>query len=211
MQKEALLPNEPILMQNQQLAFNGDNFVEAEFLRLKKKFKIKTVVETGTCVGTTAKWFGENFSKVFTVEVVEQYRQFALQRIAGLDNVTSLLGDSVEMMRSDILKNCDNDTLLFLDAHWGNFCPLREELSAVAEFKLKPVIVIHDFEVPGIPELGYDSIGDQPFTYEWLKDKFDDIYGENGYDHYYNSELDGANRGVIYVVPKTGNASKKKK
>jgi hypothetical protein len=216
----------------QEFPFNGDTFVQAEFLKLRDKYKIKTIVETGTCVGSTAKWFGENFNRVFTVELVAQYRNFALRRIleseqlppavmgeqhqtiwflikdkltnngtTKIKELNSFLGDSVEMLRSYILPRCKNDTMLFLDAHWGDFCPLQEELMAIAEFKLKPVIVIHDFLVPDHPELGYDFFKEQPFTYEWLKPCFDAIYGEGGYTHYYNSQATEIKRGLIYVVP----------
>lgn len=202
MQQDQFLPGEVLLMPNQANAFNGDHFVQTEFLKLKKQFGINTVVETGTCVGGTAKWFGENFDRVFTTEISEQYRNVALQRIGNMPNVTSLLGDSVEMLVGEVLKKCDDKTIVFLDAHWNFCCPLRDELQAIADFKLKPVIVIHDFVVPGRPDLGYDSINGQPFTFEWLKDKFDAIYGESGYDYYYNSEATEIKRGLIYLMPK---------
>ena len=60
---EGLLPNEPILMPYQSKALNNDNFACAEFLKLKEKFNVKNLVELGSCVFGSTKFFGENFEK----------------------------------------------------------------------------------------------------------------------------------------------------
>ena len=69
-----LLPNEPILMPYQSKPLNNDTFACQEFLKLKEKYEIKTLVELGSCVFGSTKWFAENFEKVITVEINEQFR-----------------------------------------------------------------------------------------------------------------------------------------
>lgn len=191
---------EPLLMQNQEGALNQDTFAQAEFIKLQKKYKLKNAVETGTCFGYTTELLAKHYREVRTVEVVEKYLTIAKQnRLNKYPHVSTLLGDSsVDMPK--LLEGLGDDTFIFLDAHWGNHCPLKEELTAIANAGIKPVIAIHDFVVPDYPELGYDSINGQPFTYEWLKPEIVAIYGKD-YKYYYNSIAVGAKRGIIYIVP----------
>lgn len=193
---------EKTLMAFQQGAFNQDTFIQEEFKKLKEKFGLNIAIETGTCYGYTSEFLSTLFKEVRTVEINEEFLTIAkANRLSALKNVKCNLGSSSNLM-SNLLKGCGDDTMVFLDAHWQNHCPLKEELQAIADTGIEPVIAIHDFKVPNRPDLGYDSIGKQPFTFEWLKNDFDDIYGEDNYDYYYNSEATAVKRGIIYITPK---------
>lgn len=190
---------EPVLMQNQNGALNEDTFAQQEFLKLKEKFQLKNAVETGTCLGYTTAFLASHYEKVHTVEIMDKYYDIAYEnRLKGFDNCVMHKGSSAEKL-FDMLDQMGDDTFIFLDAHWGNHCPLKDELKAIARRGIKPVIAIHDFFVPNHPELGYDSINGQAFNYEWLKPEFDAIYGEGNYEYYFNSESVGAKRGIIYL------------
>jgi len=105
----------------------------------------------------------------------------------------------------NILINLEDRALIFLDAHWGENCPLQKELEVIADrSKKKPIIAIHDFKIPGKPEYGYDSYQGQDFTFEWLEPWFDLIYGKGQYEHFYNTGIveESAKRGIIFLVPK---------
>jgi len=197
---------EPLVMPFQDKPFNGDTTITREFLALKEKFDIKVAIETGTCLGYTTLWLAENFEMVKSVESHPEYFAIAKNRLKDMTNVELVQGKSELNLPSMLVDGMRS--IFFLDAHWGEACPLEEELDIIAWYTetehpiLEPIIAIHDFQVPDNPDLGYDSYKDQPFTFEWLKRKFDGIYGEGNYTHYYNSELEGAQRGIIYVIPK---------
>ncbi len=192
--------DEPELMPYQSFPLNGDEYATTEFLKLKQKFGLKNAIETGTCLGYTTAFLGYHFENVRTVEISEQYLNIAkVNRLNNFKNAETFLGSSADLMKT-MLNGMSDQTLIFLDAHWGNHCPLKDELSAIAETGIKPVIAIHDFYVPNHPELGYDSIDGQPFTYEWLEPLFEKIYGKS-YNFYFNSEAMGAKRGIIYLHP----------
>ena len=195
---------EPLLMQNQEGALNQDTFAQKEFINLKNKFGLKYAIETGTCLGYTTDFLCEHYEKVHTIEINEKYINFAYSnRLSKRDNVLVYIGSSANELIDMINALPEKEHIfIFLDAHWGEHCPLKDELKQIKESGIKPVIAIHDFVVPNKPQLGFDSINGQPFTYEWLKNDFDAIYGEDGYEHYYNSESTGANRGIIYLTPK---------
>jgi hypothetical protein len=189
----------PFLFENQDKPFAGDTFMEAEFLRLRDQYGIKTVIETGTCYASTALWFAEHFSEVLSCEVHAPTLAVARLRTEGIPNLQLWEGPSQNVM-AGILIQCAEPTLCFLDAHFEKHCPLLDELKAIASAGIKPVIVIHDFLVPGRLDLGFDTWNGQRFTFEWVKPYLDRIYGTR-YAHYYNQEATGAKRGVLYVVP----------
>lgn len=194
---------EPILMQHQNGALNCDTFAQEEFKKLQKEFNLKIAIETGTCYGYTTALLATIYQEVRTIEISDKFLEIAKHnRLNELANVKTYLGSSPSRMK-EVLSGCGNDTFLFLDAHWSEeYCPLKDELQAIADSGIEPVIAIHDFVVPNHPELGFDSIKGQPFTFEWLKQDFDSIYGEDNYNYHYNSKAVGAKRGIIYITPK---------
>lgn len=193
---------EPLLMAFQNAPLNSDIYAQTEFKNLQKKHNLKVAIETGTCLGYTTAFLASFYDKVKTVEISPDYLKIAKEnRLNEYPNIETNLGSSSELL-PNLLKDCGNNTFIFLDAHWGDYCPLKAELQHIAKSGIEPVIAIHDFLVPGHAELGYDSTHGQPFTFEWLKDEFDAIYGEDNYHYYYNSKAEGAKRGIIYIEPK---------
>jgi len=197
--------SEPLLMPFQDLPFNGDNFVCQEFLAIKEKHAINVAIETGSCLYSTTKWLGENFTNVYTVEISEEYSKHGIHKVAGMLNVHTNIGDSVSFLNKmrDVLTPADR-CLFFLDAHWGENCPLIEELAAISLLKTTPpVIAIHDFYT-GDLTLGWDEYNGQRFDYQWIDLSIKNLESAFGCDYecYYNTEAEGAKRGLIYIVPK---------
>jgi hypothetical protein len=99
----------------------------------------------------------------------------------------------------------ETPVMFFLDAHWGDNCPLLKELDIIAEtrrFK-NDVIAIHDFKVPNRPELGYDSYQGKDFELSYVADALDKIFGANNWTHFYNpTESEGAKRGILFAHKK---------
>lgn len=191
-------------MQAEGSPFNGDEKMQDEFLALKVKYGISTVIETGTYKADTTLWLAEHFDIVYTVEVNETYHQIAEQRLAGIKNVSLSLGDSVEFL-NDIKDACGPDSIVFLDAHWYKN-PLLGELEVLARNGCKPVLIIHDFFNPEHPEYQFDKYPAQQVEYTWdyVKAHVEKIYGADGYEKYYNRESTGQPKiGCLFVVPKS--------
>lgn len=198
-----LLPNEPLLMPNQYLPFNGDEEVCKEFLSIKEKFGVTTSIELGSCVGGTTRWLAENFEKVITIEINEQFRNICLQRIAGLKNVQSILGDTVKWL-PQVLKDCDDKTIIHVDSHWSDNNPLLKELEIIAESGLKPCLMIHDMLNPNHPEYQYDEYPNEGIIYNWdyIAGHIRNIY-TNGFSLYYNDKSSSVVKiGCLFIVPK---------
>ena len=182
--------------------FNEDTYMELYFIFLREKFGIKSVIETGTYHGKTTEWLADHFDDVMTIEVIETNYKIAKKRLDYKPNVIQCMGSSVDMLETMILSaNNPINMLIFLDAHWYTN-PVLDELNAIWNTGLKPVLAIHDFKNPEDPTMGYDEYPDQGIVYEWdwVKEKIEDIYGDD-YQIYYNKAATGARRGCLFVLP----------
>lgn len=189
--------------------FENDSIAREKFKHIIESNRIKTVIETGTYLGSTTKWFSQWADKVYTVEVNAENYEKARWNLKDCKNVECHFGNSVDVLSKISNKITAHNIspyggplFLFLDAHWNNYNPLIDELSFIAKNLSLPFIAIHDFKVPGHPELGFDSYKGQDYDWEWIKESVESIYGKDGFEVEYNSEATGAKRGIIYLSPK---------
>lgn len=175
--------------------YEGDELIHQEIAKLVKREKINLIIETGTYLGGTTRRLC-SFAPVISVEIDPNNFKQALKNLVGC-NADVKLNSSVGQLKMVLPTVKNKNILFFLDAHWQSYCPLLDELQVIADNGIKPVIVIHDFKVPG-KDFGYDSYKGQDFEFSWIKEKIEKIYGNN-YTFYYNQEAEGAKRGVIYI------------
>jgi hypothetical protein len=201
-----------ILMPFQDLPFNGDIYIQREFLRIKKKYNLNVAVETGSCLFSTTEWLAKNFDRVYTCENNPTFFAAGVHKVKDM-NVRTIMNDSVIAMdeiAADLKE--DDRVIFFLDAHWGEHCPLNEEIAKIAfmtKLKQPPIIAIHDWQVPEHPELGFDTYQEKPFTFELIAPSIaqvETLFNEE-YKYYFNSEAEGAKRGIIYLYPSRHEAS----
>ena len=205
-----------------QLPFAGDIFINERFLSLKKKYNIVNAIETGTYIGATFIWLYNNFDNIYSCELNPTYYQIACKIIFGQtrnsihENYPSLMNNPEEMgtlvianqgsidFINHIAPSLIGESLFFLDAHWYDYCPLQDELLAIANQGLKPaVIAIHDFKTDHPDELGYDIYKSQPLELEWILPHIKKIYGNNwSYEYNIPDKSVGAMRGIIYIKRK---------
>lgn len=187
--------------------FNEDGFMEKEFITLRDKYDIRHVVETGTYHGVTTTWLARNFDHVYTTEVNDAFYQIAQGRFVNegvFEKIQSYQGDSVEVLPKiiDIIRSKGGKSLFFLDAHWYKN-PLLGELDQLAKAGYKPdVLCIHDMMNPHDLTMGYDVYLDQgiTYTYEWVEDYLNKIFGKDGFTHYFNEQAEGARRGALFAL-----------
>lgn len=123
--------------------------------------KIARVIETGTFLGTTTEFFATFGLPVITAEFNPKAAAQARQRLGKWTNVDLREGDSVEILRALLTEPLDRDvpTLFYLDAHWEERLPLREEAEIVLANFPKAVLLIDDFAVPDDPGYSFDDYG----------------------------------------------------
>lgn len=199
--RETYLPGEKFLMPFQTKPFNGDTFVCDKFIELRDKFNIKLAVELGCCVGGTTKWLSQNFDRVIGVEIMPNFLSIAAERVGECKSEVILYEGNTTEWLPKILKNINEQFILFEDAHWTSNNPLLDELQIIADHKLRPVLAIHDMLVPGHKELGFDTYENIVYEWKWIESHIEKIYGKD-YVKEYNSKAVGAKRGILYVYPK---------
>jgi len=111
--------------------------------------RVSAFVETGAEEGKTTRWASENFLHVFTCEIDEQY----LSRLHWemLPANVYLYAMNSPQFIAEVTLLVGNMPLFFLDAHWGNYWPLLDELRQIRAHYNKAIIIVHDCAVPGRP------------------------------------------------------------
>lgn len=188
--------------------FNGDSILHAEVARLIGKWGVRVAVETGTFLGETTWALSLLCDEVHTIEIESERLDKALCKFRGRGvaharpwNVHFHLGSSAKVLGELRQPLSGRRTLYYLDAHWHDYWPLRDELDAIACIPgPPPVIVIHDFRVPERPELGFDSYHGQALDEAYVSDHLQRLYHGMFTSHHHCVAM-GARRGVLFVEP----------
>lgn len=132
---------------------------------------VQKIVETGTFRGTTTEWFASFGIPVLSYEVVPRFAEFSRHRLRKQPQVEIEITNSVDGLKK--LAASDEITLFYLDAHWYDYLPLRDEYALIQEKFPHATIVIDDFKVPSDPEYTYDDYGpDMQLTLEYMSPAF---------------------------------------
>jgi cephalosporin hydroxylase len=183
-------------------AFNSDFILKAEYEKLIRKYNPDILIETGSYEGATTEYMCSLGLPVITTEIDETRFNITKNKLSSYENCRVLFGDSEVELRKIFSEIKSKQVLAFLDAHWFDDKVLQRELAILSELDNAPVIIIHDFMVPG-KDFGYDCYGGVVYDYINYKQFFDQVYGENQYSYRYNEDAAGIRRGVIFLEPFT--------
>jgi len=185
--------------------FEGDTYIASTIAAFVRARGVRSVVETGTCTGKSTAALAMMDVKVHSIEIDKGYFDKAKEHLQGFDNVGLHQGNSPDVMRM-LLPRLPRPILFYLDAHWHNYWPLRDELRSIAVSgpDITPlddsIIVIHDFKNPHVPTLGYDTYDGRDLDWKHVEDIIEEIY-PSGYAYKHNTQAHGARRGVVYIYP----------
>lgn len=132
---------------------------------------IDRIVETGTFRATTTEWFAQFGLPVETVEFNERFFSFSKARLSKFSNVEIVLNSSVPFLATRAQHASKNDRHFFyLDAHWKNHLPLREELQIIFANHMNSIVLIDDFNVIDDAGYRYDNYGpDKALTLDYIE------------------------------------------
>jgi hypothetical protein len=142
--------------------FNGQAGRQRIFRELLARFKFQALIETGTFRGTTTEFLaGESQLPVATVEACPRYYHYARWRLRRFRRVRLECGDSrafLEKLARDPAVPKEN-VFFYLDSHWLEDLPLKEEIQLITQFWRGMAIMIDDFQVPDDAGYLYDDYG----------------------------------------------------
>jgi hypothetical protein len=158
--------------------FNSDPAIEALVKTLHAEFQFERFVETGTYHGFTTKWFAKTFpdKEIHTVESNKLSYDAAQRQLKEHTNIVSYFGDSPVVLKEILQTN--KKTFFYLDAHWAEAWPLRQELEEIAGLcKDNCCIMIDDFKVPNRP-FHFDTYKNQPLDLDYVMPGLQMIFTE---------------------------------
>ncbi len=157
-----LLIDNPKYVSSDEIGFNGQAIRKKIFNDLLSTFNFDFLAETGTWTGNTTGYMAEvSRLPVLTTELDHRYHSVAKTRLADFDNIRLEELDSrrfIEKLTYDpaLVEKC---AFFYLDAHWNEDLPLREEIELIARNWEQFVVLVDDFKVPGDEGYGYDDYG----------------------------------------------------
>jgi hypothetical protein len=108
--------------------------------------------------------------KIYSVDLDEESYRKAVENFATNRNIQLIHSSSEQFLQKIIAeyrRDPNNRLFFFLDAHWGKYWPIRDELKAIATLD-KFAIAIDDFFVPGRSNVG-KARGD--FGFDFYRDR----------------------------------------
>ena len=119
--------------------------------------------------------------QIYSVDIDEHSYQVAQERFKTNNNIHLVCASSELFLKSLLKQEAQehHNYLFFLDAHWGKYWPLRDEIKVIRKLE-KYVIVIDDFFVPGksnpaFPHgaFGFDLYQNRILSWGYLCDLFE--------------------------------------
>jgi hypothetical protein len=176
--------------------FNGQRVRLATVRALIDAYGPDAIVETGTFLGDTTRFFSGNLVPVYSIEIKAIYHLAAKLAMLRRPDVTLIRGDSVEVLSALAVSRPFRRPLAYLDAHWWSHLPLRGELDRLLRGWDRAAIVIDDFQVPGDRGYGFDAYEGVPLSLDMLQ------LPPSAFAAFPagpSSEETGARRGTLYV------------
>jgi|GEM_PF-967871 len=194
------------IFHDSRVAFNYKPQVAFYLLDIKEKYKLEAAVETGTFYGFTTRFLGNLFERVDTFEVDMYCLLRAEKRMRGLKNIHlhhKSSGDFLGPLLEEKLKS--KRLFFYLDAHWNNYWPLKDELRQIAKsHRDNCVIMIDDIKVPLRPEIRYDCYTIdgvfQECSYEYVEKELAEVFSD--YNLYYLIVKGDHGGAQLLIVPK---------
>jgi hypothetical protein len=125
------------------------------------ELNIGQIVETGTFRATTTAYFAQTGLPVYSIEVSPKFYEYSKLRLKSARNVFLYHGDSASRLLEICSQLADKErpTFVYLDSHWREYLPLRDEIEILSKHLPNSIAMIDDFEVPGDPGYGFDDYG----------------------------------------------------
>jgi predicted O-methyltransferase YrrM len=161
------------------------------------------VIESGSFLGTTSQYLTSMASKkTFSVEINQEFATIANRRLSSeiFNNELEIIDGNSAVQIPLILNDIEAKTytiLAYLDAHWLDDIPLRDELQSLLTWGGQFIAVIDDFYIPDDLGYGFDQYENHRVDISHIPNSEELsvwVPSQN------SSKESGARRGTAYVV-----------
>ena len=186
--------------------FNGQIQRAKQIREVARAFQPTICIETGTYFGTSTPHLASLVTNnTFTIEIDPKNFRKAQERLTKnfyMLKIQCILGNSVTEMEK-ILRDLDPKServLAYLDAHWLDEIPTKQELELLCEWGGEWIAVIDDFQVPNDDSYLFDSYGSVVINISQVPENRElKVYVPRTR----GSNETGARRGTGYVFPES--------
>lgn len=189
---------------NQTTSFNRDINVFNTVDFLIRKTGINCIVETGTWSANTTRVLAEKYPdiEIYTIEIMQNLYEMSRKTLFPFKNVKCYLGSS-EKVLAELLPRLEGKKILFyLDAHWYDYWPIKDELSLIGKYyRDNSLTVIDDIFVPN-RNFQCDSYKGNKLSLEYIQNEMSEAYSDPFYFFNDKSNLPRI-VGKIYIFPKS--------
>jgi hypothetical protein len=190
---------------NESDGFNGQEHRKLIFRELVDSFEFDGILETGTWIGNTAGYMAKTSGlPVSTCELNKRFHALAKMRLLGIPNINFALSDSRTFLRR--FNNDIKRPFIYLDAHWYDDHPLKEELQIICNRWDDFVVMIDDFKVPGDEGYSYEDYGRNLLSEDHISDLVPRYWLDLFFPSLPSEKETGAKRGCV-VLTKHRNAN----
>ncbi|HUD86252.1 MAG TPA: class I SAM-dependent methyltransferase [Xanthobacteraceae bacterium] len=144
--------------------FNRQRMRLRAFREINARIPFENYIETGTYLGSTTHFLATTARRrgapVYSCEINDDHYEIASRTVGDMENVHLHHGNSVDFLRSLSTTVSDAVNFVYLDAHWYDYLPLRDELSVIGDWP-NTVVMIDDFKVPFDERFGWDRYDDE--------------------------------------------------
>jgi predicted O-methyltransferase YrrM len=144
--------------------FNGQKNRARVFRAIDGKVPFENYVETGTFLGMTTDFLARRArargAHVYSCEINDRHYAIAQRTVGDWPNVRLEQGNSVDFLRALSPRLSKAANFVYLDAHWRDYLPLRDELSIIKGWP-NTVVLIDDFKVPSDLRFGWDRYDEE--------------------------------------------------
>lgn len=133
---------------------NNQNLRKKLVQDLLKSYKPLLIIETGTFLGDTTEFLSK-YSEVVSIEKSKLFYYLSKSRFYNEKQIQIIHGKSESELKK--IKNFEEKTFFYLDAHWGDNLPLVFEIEHITNNYLNYIICIDDFAVPNDSSWSFDS------------------------------------------------------
>ncbi len=141
--------------------FNGQENRRRIILDLLARTRPSCVIETGTYRATSTVFLAEHFNgPIHTCEISPRFFLQSRKKLQPFPQVRIEESDSRSFLRRTLADAAGTGpAFIYLDAHWQDDLPLKEEVEIILASGIPAVIMVDDFAVPFDSGYAYDDYG----------------------------------------------------
>jgi hypothetical protein len=186
---------------NDAVTLNDQDRRKEVFSEIISALKPDGIIETGTNLGFSTGYFAAKTGlPVFSCEIDPMRFNLSKKLLMPYFNSIQLYNNNSVNFLKEFPADPKSVYFFYLDAHWYDFLPLKQEIEIISARWEEFVIMVDDFKVEGDSGYGYDDYGSVgTLTLEYIRNLVKRLSLEVYFPTFPSSQETGFKRGYIIL------------